>query len=941
MIRAKYLLRPLVTCLLLVWGLAPALAQEKASAPAVEAGQLDLRSWNTESHPILRLAGNWGLVAPSLDSDEVVASVEVPMNPRETPFDTVESLRLYRLRVQLNPSQIGRELGLSLGFIPKAYRVLVDGQQVFKLGEPSADPNEHQDAAGRQLVSFPAPSGQFNLDILVSNPDYPRTGIHEAPLLGAAEDMQRWLRVREMWDSFVIASLVLVGLVLILGYFRIPQDARPGLLGVFSLFMGIRHGLGGSLSFHVIFPGLAFDTAYLIGYGMVYVAVACLGSYIEAAGFIRLGRRVLSVLWGATGLAIILLLPGDLQLAYRTMMVYQVLLLFYIGGIVLEYFLALEHPPGYRLFGFSFLTMAVGGVVDFLEFGELAGGPLLTSLMILVGILMQAGHLVGRLSTAIGQARRLNQDLRSVLLLQDRIQSSLEQTVRSRTEALYTALEEARSANRAKTQFLANISHEVRTPLNGIVGFTDLLERSADPEASKLYVELIRKESDRLLEMINQLLDISRIEAKRLVLNPRPVNLAARLHEFARQIRLSAAQKGLQFSMSLDPGLPQNVELDIQRFLQILHNLLSNSLKFTIEGGVFLDVRVDRADDVNQSFDLEVQVSDTGIGIPQDKLAKIFESFEQASPGISRRFGGSGLGMSISRELVWAMGGTIQVHSREGEGTRFTVRIPMRWSAEPLLGEVDAEADGPILEPRWKGSPTVLLVDDYELNIFMLKQYLDGLGLNLLTADSGEAALQLARTRSPELILLDIHMPGIDGLETARILRSEAYAGRIIGLSASAFAQDRIQALEAGMDDFLSKPIRRRVLLDALSVHFPPDAELPRENASRAELPAVIEDLSRDIPVYLGLLGDFLRSAQALAGDLQEASQSEDWHRLKRAAHTLRGGAAAIGAETLAAAAKALELTANHQNPADTKVALSRVLEAARELSSAVDSLSS
>jgi len=374
------------------------------------------------------------------------------------------------------------------------------------------------------------------------------------------------------------------------------------------------------------------------------------------------------------------------------------------------------------------------------------------------------------------------------------------------------ATEAAVVANRAKSTFLATMSHELRTPLNAILGFAQILRSDRQLSASQLRgVSIIQQGGEQLLTLINDILDLSRIEAGKVDLNEEPVELSAFLRAITDIIKIKAEEKGLHFEFDGAPDLVQAVCVDEKRLRQVLLNLWSNAVKFTDRGQVSFNVRVLGVDAT--SARLRFEVVDSGIGILPEHLQTIFEPFEQVSSDVQRRFGGTGLGLSISRQLVRLMGSDIQVESQADAGSRFWFDVELPTSA------IEAHRVAPPNAAPVTGYSgprrTLLVVDDVEANRHLLIDFLSPLGFKMLEADSGEACLKLAPMRRPDMIVMDIVMPVMDGLETTLRLRELAALKDvpIIIVSASASVSDEQRSLACGANAFLSKPIDLHRLL--------------------------------------------------------------------------------------------------------------------------------
>jgi signal transduction histidine kinase/CheY-like chemotaxis protein len=421
----------------------------------------------------------------------------------------------------------------------------------------------------------------------------------------------------------------------------------------------------------------------------------------------------------------------------------------------------------------------------------------------------------GRLLTALGSmAGLMSAVLMWVFVLRRRVrlQTAVIQRKLEQEESLKKAAEQA---SRAKSEFLANMSHEIRTPLNGILGFSGLMAESPLNGEQRDCNEAVRTSAESLLVVINDILDFSRIEAGRMELDSTDFHLRRCVMAALGPIRPLAAGKGLRLETRIDGDVPDWVRADPNRLRQILINLAGNAVKFTEKGEI--SVSVSLAANSAEGPTVQFAVSDTGIGIPESLRAAIFQPFHQGDGSITRRFGGTGLGLAITNKLIGLMNGRIWIESREGEGSTFFFTVPMACASEPAA----VEACEPSRAPAAEQPLTILVAEDNPVNQRLIQRLLERRGHHVTIAATGVAAVEAWQTRRWDLVLMDVQMPDMDGLEAARHIRALEKSGAthvpMIAMTACAMKGDREKCLEAGLDSYISKPIQTAALDDALT----------------------------------------------------------------------------------------------------------------------------
>ncbi|MGC4037416.1 MAG: ATP-binding protein [Chitinophagaceae bacterium] len=449
-----------------------------------------------------------------------------------------------------------------------------------------------------------------------------------------------------------------------------------------------------------------------------------------------------------------------------------------------------------------------------------------------------------------------------------------------------------KEAARVKEQFLANMSHEIRTPMNAMLGFTNLLHKTKLDINQQQYVENIQASGEKLLAIVNDILDLSKIEAGMMRIEPAPFSLRALLHSIETMFTEKAKQKQLYLIVNIDDAVPDMLEGDSVRLTQVLVNLLSNAVKFTAEGGI--NVNVSKLENNEKEIKLHFTVKDTGIGIAQEKLQTIFERFQQAEADTTRRYGGTGLGLSIAKQIIDLQNGKISVDSRQGSGTIFTVELTYLVSSEAakIPARLYLDAD----KQKLQNKISVLIAEDNVMNQQLIKHLMANWHFDFDIVNNGKEALAKLSTKKFDAVLMDIQMPEMDGYSTTKQLRNELNTDiPIIAMTAHAMPGEREKCISLGMNDYISKPINEEELYKLLLKYRVTEKKSTTTKVSVIDLDYLNELSKGNKNFETEMLRQFIVQVPDEIHSLQLSINNKDYTAVKSAAHGLKSSVSFVG----------------------------------------------
>ncbi|AFM12565.1 hybrid sensor histidine kinase/response regulator [Turneriella parva] len=803
---------------------------DKRRAP-IEAhlGVLDLRErsqpqqtpWDFERDGILEIKGDWEFYWSQLldptdfqtaQKPQPSALVRIPgrWNGLKLGDDTLSGsgFATYRLKIMLPGKNFLHDelLALRCRYQQTAYRIFWNGTSVASNGMVAATKAAYKPEYRPLTAKLPlTTTSEAEIIVQIANFEH-RNGGFSIPLeLGLAPQLTAYTRSRQLTEAFLLGALILLAAYFVGLYTFRNQDYTPAWFAITCIAIVFRTLVTGDRLVMILVPNANWELLLRIEYLSFMLANFAGIMYLEKL-FVdetsRLMRKILLTGIVLTALPVVFSPPAIFT---HTLLPSQIVI---IVSLLYAFIVALRavsrRRPGSVAIFIGFGVLAAVTINDIIYNQLLIGFGYLAPYGVFALVLTHAVALSSRLAAAFSQTENLKENL--------------EVQVDMRTAELRQAIKVAEEANEAKAAFFAMMTHELRTPLNGIIGVSNILGNMNLTAEQTKYLNIVKDSSANLMSVINDILDFSLIDAGKLGLNKTEFALAETLEEVVLLGRTLIKDKSLDLTLApLPPELPQRIVTDQGRLKQVIINLISNAVKFTPSGSVVVicGLLAHRG----ETYEIEISVEDTGIGISEQDQKKLFKPYSQADQSISRRYGGTGLGLVISSRIVEALGGKMRLTSVEGKGSCFSFSFEAQVPGAAVAKENDAPTDSAAgAEFAARYPLRILAVEDDAVNQVVITETLRSLGYEISLAENGREAVALAENKIFDLIFMDVQMPEMSGIEATERIRALTDGDRvaIVALTADSSAENRHKCFAAGIDDFLTKPFSPQNLQAAL-----------------------------------------------------------------------------------------------------------------------------
>ncbi|MBN2534381.1 MAG: response regulator [Spirochaetales bacterium] len=910
--------------------------------PQIQDGYLDLSVWSNYSRSKFNLNGRWEcywgdfLEYQDFYNNTIPQKTYLPVpglwkgNAIQGKDLTDEGFCTYRLHIDL--PRKSNQLGLRVKAIFSSYRLFVNDKLIIESGIPGKTEETTSRKTVPKTIFFDVQE-PVDLIIHVSNFGMEQGGIIDPIMFGTQASILQDRELNLGYELFLIGGAFIIGLYHLIFSLGKKREKSSFFFGLATLSASIRIFLHTEHFILVLWPDFPWE---------ILIRLEILSYYSTVTLFILYVYYLFpDEIWKYfPGIFLIIHICAALTLFLSYEIFNTILTFMYIpvsfASLYIFYIIAraiIHKQQGAIVFFTGFIILFITVINDILYAQEIILTRHIFSSGLFIFIFCQAILLNNRFSDTFSKIKKLSENLNTLLEKRKKYSEELEEEVALRTSdlsetnrALIRTMEDVNRANQAKSIFLANMSHELRTPLNAILGFAEIIEKQGDQENFHKYSRMIVKESEKLLTLINQILDISKIEAGKLEIEYIPFHLTDLLSSISSFYGLMAEEAGLTFDMIIQGTIPDYIRGDPLRLRQILVNLIGNAVKFTHQGSITVIIEnYEKKSD--QSVILKFQIIDTGIGIPEEKREVIFQKFEQGESYVTKKYGGSGLGITLAKQFTELMGGEIGVKSEVGKGSVFWFTIPFELSSEKEQNELKR---GSVQLLPSQIYATILVVEDYPANQQVVTVHLSHTGCLVLIADNGKKAIELLQEKSCDLILMDIQMPVMDGYETTSHIRNDLKMEDIpiIGLTAHAFEYERKHCIDAGMNDVLVKPFQKKQLIEKVTYWLLHYSKFDKNNIiykeeqveKKEETKTVTDNIllpvnmnqikvefAGDIAFFFKILLTFLTNLNEQLPLLQIAIDNKEKDKITFEAHRIRGAASNLRAEKLSLIATDIE----------------------------------
>ncbi len=917
-----------LSLVILLFSCDPFFLKPKDSPVAVR-GIIDLQNWDFRSKGSVKIEGEWEFYPEVflVNSGKISPKFRKKRLFLDIPGFWEKRYNYGTLRIKILLPEKSDYYSLKYPLIYSSYKLYIDGKLNTSMGKISTKTRDFVPCYKSGVTQVRA-GEQLEIILHVANFFELKGGIKKPIIMGVDQQANHQYEKKIMYDMFLFSILAIMGFYHFGFFIFRRKELSAVFFGIFCILFSIRVTTEGEYLFSAVAPYFPLEWMIKIGY-WTFIMGSTVFLYFIKTLFPGITRPIIPRLYFAASLLFsLIVLFSPLKYYSYILPVYQISMIaicLYILWILIR--AVTKNIKGAKIFIFGFLCLMITVINDSLLSQHLINSTPLVPFGVFSFVLCQALVLSWRFSVAFNTLEKISEDKNVLLEERKRYQEELEFRVHERTRDLRYATEEAEKANKAKSEFLANISHEMRTPLSGIIGFAELILENTTRVKIKKNITLIIEESDRLLELINQLLDIAKIEKGKFDLEKHPFSLLTVINSISASMGIQARKKGVEYRVKLSENIPAVLIGDVLRLRQIILNLIGNAIKFTNTGHIHLSVKV--KEETKKTVLLHFSIEDTGTGIPKEKQKIIFDSFIQADNSITRRFGGTGLGTTISKQLAEKMGGKIGLKSVPGKGTTFWFTISLEKSDKTSIIPVTAKG---LPFMRSADRISILLVEDYRANQMVASSHLESVDFLVTIVENGKEALDKLEEKTFDLIIMDVHMPEMDGYEATEIYRKKNKKTPILGMTANAFQADLNKCINSGMNDVITKPLKKERFLTKVfellgtEYHGVKRGEKPLQ---KEKLPVsfsnFVEEIGGNEEAGKEILNNFVSQVEEQLSIIRKAIKEEDLITIHRESHSIKGGALNLMADDLTAAASNLEKAAKKKSIVETVELLNKI----------------